>query len=201
MTSNMRTRNEEQYEKNRRHILDTARDLMVKHGPDEVSLRMVARESGYSPASLYEYFENRDAILAELASRAMDLLGRELRSVNEADPLKQLIMLGRAYLRFATENPRDFLLVFSRLPSRRRSFDSPVPARSPYAPVLEAVKRFGDTGGFNPEGDLNTETAALGLWGLVHGLAMLRLEHLRDFEADFTPAVEGIIRAYLQGLR
>ncbi len=196
----MRTRDEEQYEKNRRHILDTARDLVVEHGPDAVSLRMVARESGYSPASLYEYFENWDAILAELASRAMRLLNRELREVKNDDPEEQLVHLGMAYLRFALDNPRDFLLVFSRMRSRRRSFNDAVPSRSPYAPVLEAVERYGDAGGFKPDGDLNTETAAFGLWGLVHGIAMLRLVHLHDFEADFTPAVEGMIRAYLKGL-
>ncbi len=197
----MRTRNDEQYEKNRRHILETARDLVVKHGQEVVSLRMVARESGYSPASLYEYFDGWEAILSELASRAMDLLNRELRKVGEPDPMEELVQLGMSYIRFALDNPRDFLLVFSRMPSRRRSFDEAVPAKSPYAPVLEAVQRYGDAGGFDPGGDLDTETAAFGLWSLVHGIATLRLAHLRDFQADFSSAVEGMIRAYLQGLK
>lgn len=50
------------YNANRASILQTALILFGEHGYDGVSMDMIARESGYSKASLYQYFKDKESL-------------------------------------------------------------------------------------------------------------------------------------------
>jgi AcrR family transcriptional regulator len=47
----------------RRQILDTAMDLFIENGYEEVSIRRIADHIEYSPATIYLYFQDKDDIL------------------------------------------------------------------------------------------------------------------------------------------
>ena len=197
----MKVRDENKYQLNQELILDTARDLIVKHGIEQVSLRKIAKESGYSPASLYEYFDSKDSILAELAWRANARLSKKLRGIRKEDPLEHVVELGMGYIEYAIDHTQDFLLAFSHLPSKRQSLDQSVPGASAYAPVLEGISRCVESGLLKPGEAQNPDTVTFGFWSLVHGMAMLRITHLRDFEVDFDKYTRGLLLAYLLGFR
>ena len=46
------------------YIVDAARQLLYEEGAEAVTTRRVAERSGVAVGSLYQYFPNRDAILA-----------------------------------------------------------------------------------------------------------------------------------------
>jgi AcrR family transcriptional regulator len=48
----------------RTEILTAARELLLEVGPEELSLRQVARRADFSPAALYTYFTSRDEIVS-----------------------------------------------------------------------------------------------------------------------------------------
>ena len=50
------------YNANRTSILQTALILFGEHGYDGVSMDMLARESGYSKATLYQYFKDKEEL-------------------------------------------------------------------------------------------------------------------------------------------
>lgn len=50
------------YNANRASILQTALILFGEHGYDGVSMDMISRESGYSKASLYQYFKDKESL-------------------------------------------------------------------------------------------------------------------------------------------
>jgi len=182
----------------RRRILLAARALVVARGHESVSLRAIARRAGYSPASLYEYFDGKHSLLRALAEEAAARLFVALGATgpHEAD-LPPLVRIGLAYLRFARQSPEDFLLLFARLPSRRRSSAETPPAASPFALVLAAAREHREGCGLRAgDGD---EELAYAVWGLVHGLAMLQLTHLKAFEADFVRADALALRALIDG--
>jgi AcrR family transcriptional regulator len=52
-------------------ILDTAADLIVRHGRANVSAIMVADAAGLPVSSIYQYFANMDAVAAGLVERAI----------------------------------------------------------------------------------------------------------------------------------
>jgi AcrR family transcriptional regulator len=64
---------------NRGAILDAARRVAVREGTGELSLRAVAAEAGYAPASVYEYFRNRAELVLALAADDLGSLARALR--------------------------------------------------------------------------------------------------------------------------
>lgn len=49
------------------YIVEAARQILYEEGADAVTTRRVAERSGVAVGSLYQYFPNRDAILARLA--------------------------------------------------------------------------------------------------------------------------------------
>ncbi len=61
-------------------ILDAARALILEQGPEQLSLRAVARRSAYSPAALYEYFDGKDALIAAVADESLTWLKGMLES-------------------------------------------------------------------------------------------------------------------------
>ena len=53
---------------NRTAILEAARRVAGREGAHLLSLRAVAAEAGYAPASVYEYFRNRAELVLALAA-------------------------------------------------------------------------------------------------------------------------------------
>jgi len=66
---------------NRGAILDAARRVATREGAIALSLRAVAAEAGYAPASVYEYFRNRAELVLALAAED---LGQVVRSLRES---------------------------------------------------------------------------------------------------------------------
>src|SRR5579871_6227674 len=74
---------------NRAAILDAARRIAGHHGTGNLSLRSVAAEAGYAPASVYEYFRNQAELVIALATDDLASLIRELREKKDAAPSLQ----------------------------------------------------------------------------------------------------------------
>ena len=51
-----------------------ARELLLEVGPEELTLRQVARRADFSPASLYTYFSSRDDIVVALHAESLQRL-------------------------------------------------------------------------------------------------------------------------------
>lgn len=185
----------------RRSILEAARELIVAEGHEKVSLRAVAAASGFSPASLYEYFDSRDDLLRTLAAEASNRLGVAL--LHAADrgkpPAAALIEVGLAYVDFAREHPEDFLLLFGRLESARQNFEQSVPSASPYSVVMNCVRAALGAAGRRAT-QATVDQISYVLWAASHGMAMLQVTHLHGFDADFRAADRTGLQSLVRGL-
>jgi len=183
----------------RRSILNAARSMVVADGHGDLSLRAVAAKAGFSPASIYEYFDSRDDLLAAVAQEGMERLRLALAQALEKSkrPADALEHLGLAYVQFAQEHPEDFLLLFARLRSKRRNLNQP--SGSVYGIVCTACHAALKDAGARAT-SLQVERAAYGLWAAAHGMAMLQLTHLQGFQANFKAADRQALRALIQGL-
>src|SRR5271170_6120503 len=116
MASTTRTRNPRgQGERLRIALMDAARELLLELGDqDKLSVRAVTARAGVSANALYMHFANKD----ELLSAVMIASYKELRALlhaavpPEADPIGQLRAFGSAYLKFATERPGIYRVLF-----------------------------------------------------------------------------------------
>jgi AcrR family transcriptional regulator len=64
-------------------ILDAARRVAARDGARNLSLRAAAAESGFAPAALYGYFENKDALLLALAADDLASISRAVRTATQ----------------------------------------------------------------------------------------------------------------------
>lgn len=158
----------------RQKVLDASLALIKEGGLDRLSMREVARKAGVSHQGPYHYFEDREAILAAIASEGFSKLGRSLGAAAQtgSDPAKAVENVGRAYVDFALRNPAYFQAMFradavplDRYPDARQREDEA------FGDLVEGVgKAFADQ-----PSDVR-QSIAIACWAMVHGLATLILE-------------------------
>ncbi|MFN7277907.1 MAG: TetR/AcrR family transcriptional regulator [Betaproteobacteria bacterium] len=175
--------------------LERAAQLAANGGSGALSLRALARELGVSPAALYRHFAHTDALLDELAGRALAALEVALREALDreasADPAARLAALGRGYLAFARAHPDAFRIVFEL----RRNALADAQQAEPYTLLLRAV------GALAPPGaeDARVQRAALAAWAFVHGLAAL--ESQQAWRGAIASVADDLLRDYAIALR
>ena len=83
-------------------------------GPDAVSLSGIVREMSMSPAAVYRYFANRDALLADLVVDAYDALADSLVALERGpgSAEEHLDVVLHATRSWALEHPNAYRLVF-----------------------------------------------------------------------------------------
>jgi len=98
----------------RAKILEATSRLMVEEGFESVSIRRIAEQIEYSPATIYLYFRDKaeliDAICQELFGQMVEVIGDAV--ARETDPLKKLRLGIRAYIEFGISHPNHYLAVF-----------------------------------------------------------------------------------------
>lgn len=88
-------------------ILDAAERLYTQRDSDSISMNEIARAAGCSRATLYRYFENREALRTAYIHRETRRLGREIiaRTGRIEDPQERLITSILVTLRMVRESP------------------------------------------------------------------------------------------------
>lgn len=95
-------------------ILLKAKEILLTYGHEGLSIRKIATEIEYSPATIYLYFKDKDDILHELMEIGFKLLGDYMKEVfQESDPVKKIYLTGKAYIRFGLENKDWYDLMFN----------------------------------------------------------------------------------------
>ncbi len=158
----------------RNSLLDAAERLLLSQSPAALSLRSVAREAQVSHAAPYHYFADRAELLKAAGDRCMErFVAAQTRAVAaREDARERLLAMGEAYLDFAIREPHAFSLVYD---PELCPPDNPSPERAPLieaneqllADVLRDAQRAGFRRGVDPE------ALGAGLWGAIHGLAVL----------------------------
>jgi AcrR family transcriptional regulator len=79
----------------RERLLDAAEGCLEQFGPQKTSMEDVARAAGMSRATVYRYFENRDALLLGVASRqASALAGEAIQYLAQFDNISDWLVEG-----------------------------------------------------------------------------------------------------------
>lgn len=157
-------------------ILDHAGDLFLEDGLEGFSMRKLARRVGLTAPAIYRHFENRDAILVELiresAQTMLTYLGRALVGTSPLDRLKRA---GAAYLDFALDHPRFFLLYGSmcaRLDAELMEEGVGEAVESVAQFWEDRVRECMQTGAFR---SADPDQIGLTLWAHAYGLVSLHL--------------------------
>ena len=80
--------------------MKAAGELFLKHGYEGFSLRQVAEQIGYSPGTIYLYFDNKDDLLRALADEGLSPFSR-MFEVGRTAPSPTRRLSGSSLLRAA----------------------------------------------------------------------------------------------------
>ena len=107
----MARRVKEEPKVHRERIAGAAEKLFLEKGIDKTTVSDIAEEAGYSKATLYVYFENKDDIISYLVLRSMSLLKELIISKTSRRKTDKANFLGicRAVLEYRKEYPVYFL--------------------------------------------------------------------------------------------
>jgi len=100
-------------------IKASARGLLVREGPDALTLRAVAREVGLTAPALYRYVDGHEGLVAALSQDVLDEITATLEaardSVGRDDPVGRLMAACRAFRDWSLAHPREFQLTFASM--------------------------------------------------------------------------------------
>ncbi|MEZ4770675.1 MAG: TetR/AcrR family transcriptional regulator [Caldilineales bacterium] len=192
------------YQRTRQAILDAATEIIHEDGPDALSMRELADRIDYSAAGLYEYFGSKEEIVLAVCEEGHRRLAAYMLAVDRTlSAGDYLYGIGKAYIRFALENPDHFLLMF-RYPETAGDPETVEPHQnmdSSYAILLQGIERGIDEGVFLVRQGFGLNEMGYAAWTLVHGIAMLRVTALREYPQDLDAVDDQTLHNFLRGLR
>lgn len=182
----MRTkkRRERDREKMREAILSAAKQLFVKEGFDNVSMRRIGAAIDYSPAAIYRYFKNKREILSTLRDEGFKrfVKTQEKRRESYPNPLERLKDGGRGYVRFALQEPDYFHLMFcTNCEQVELEGELARSAMQSFELFRSTVAECVESGCF---GDVSVDIVVVAMWANVQGLAELITSGRLDFMLD-----------------
>jgi AcrR family transcriptional regulator len=161
----------------RRLILDAALKVFVEEGLEHLSIRRIADIIAYSPTTIYLYFEDKNHLLFELCEIGflrMAEMNNNLTGIQ--NPLERLHRMGENYIKFGMEHPAYYDLMFNQAaPMERLAIMDNAEWNSGDRAFAELKEIISDciAQGMIRKGDTNT--IAMAVWGMVHGLVSLRV--------------------------
>lgn len=157
----------------REALLGAAEVQLENYGPAALSLRKLGRQLGVTPGAPYRHFDDKDDLLAALATEGFRRLRAQMMEAQDVDlnGEERLKRAGLGYLQFATSHPELFRLMFGWMPAR----DVPELCEAGDAAfaAFEGVLQ-----GCADEGLLTKSVPEAGLlaWSAVHGAAFLLID-------------------------
>lgn len=182
-------------------LLEAARILLERDGPEAISFRAIARAAGVSQTAPYHHFQNKEDLLATLAGNGFQELGicQEYAAANANPGRGRIVAIGLDYVRFAIANPQLYRLMFGVGISNWRAYPDVLELKSAtFRPIQTALTTHlaesGKTDG------VRLEDIATSAWSLVHGMSMLIIDGSLDHAGSDPLKIERILTGYVDAL-
>jgi AcrR family transcriptional regulator len=185
----------------RSDIVDAAHEILAEIGSADISLGEVAHAAGIGRTTLYEYFRDKDDLIASLVEeRLPQVVDAMIESVGHTDDVEARILgLASATVRFVISDPVLGVILHRELP--RLSAESQARIRAAHADLageMTATWRRGvDQGRFR---EMAPDVAGRFMNELILAAAKILISS-PDAEARFPEVVADLDRFLLGGLR
>ena len=185
----------------RAEILDAASQLLLRTGDREaVSIRAVADAVGVTPPSIYLHFADKAELINAVCLRHFVDLDRYIVAAIEGteDPLEELRLRARAYIRFGREHPEQYRILFmSRPDASEEPPDAQLLEACGFNALLETVERAMSGGAIARQDPV---LVATGLWTVVHGVTSLAISMAHYPLVPLETLVDHLFETYGRGL-
>ena len=170
-------RREREKQQIRQSILSAARQIAAEEGWQAVTTRKVAEQIEYSQSTIYEYFENKEAILLAVLRSGYEQLVVLVQAAfaSTDDPEARLLAMSEAYWDFAFRSPELYQVMHGLAGisfGRYGHPDTPVEVRQSFGLAREALQQWAEANGVE-RADITDLVEARR--GLMHGLITLAM--------------------------
>ncbi|MEM8866777.1 MAG: WHG domain-containing protein [Verrucomicrobiota bacterium] len=164
-------------------------ELVVAEGPAALTARNVAKLIGYTPGTLYNLFENIDALGTAINTKSLRRFSQEIEHIlhGHSKPKKQLRKICQAYLDFHQREPELWALCFAT-PNKTSSEAHQAAVEEVFHPVTAALAPISG-------GTKAARQDAKILWSTLHGICLLQETGKLDV-AENDPA-EALVKRFL----
>ncbi|WP_321880744.1 TetR/AcrR family transcriptional regulator [Paraburkholderia bannensis] len=183
----------------RRTIVETALEMLHEQKGWQFTLREIARRAEVSHSAPYRHFADKTALLHELALIGFDRLRDELVAALDVatDAPALLLALAYAHLRFGTQNPELYRLMFNTDAGEPSDIHLDPRTQAPFLLVIDVLERGQREGTIRERSALGQATAC---WAHLHGLTMLAIDGRLVPEKVGDHAIEDALATLLDGL-
>ena len=153
----------------RRTVLEAAVSIVASSGPDDLSLREIARTAGVSHQAPYHHFGDREGIFAAICEEGFSLLADSLG--NSATQTREAMF--HAYVTFALTHPGHFRVMFRNDICNLDHYPTALAqAERAFGALTDFVaSALGESASLD-----HIRMTATYMWSVAHGLATLLLD-------------------------
>jgi len=186
----------------RQEILDAARDLFVREGYENVSMRKIAEKIEYSPTTIYLYFQDKADLLDCICEETLARLIRKQNVLEQttSDPLERLRLSLKSYIDFGLKHPNHYMVTF--MMTRGVETQAPMKSQEAGQKAFDFLRR---TLALCAERKLieigDVETTAQVIWASIHGLTSLLIARPKFPWVERNRLIDTLVDTTLQGLR
>ena len=154
----------------RKAIMEAALDITATSGLEGLSLREVARKIGVTTAAPYHHFQDRQALLLDLAIDAYGKLREVLEQAKTRarDASAEVAAAATAYYRFGRQHRAEYAIMFAGEFTTHTRFAEMMSAANA---CLDLVRT--SIADASRLGEKETAEAAFCAWSLLHGILQL----------------------------
>jgi AcrR family transcriptional regulator len=158
----------------KRALTEAALELVTEKGPKGFTLREVARRAGVSAAAPYRHFSDKAQLLGAVATQGFIQLHATLSAATDekADLTRQVLDMGRAYVRWAVTHPDYYQVMFGSELDKSDKRELLTAGARAFDDLLDAIVRC-QQAKLVPAGD--PREIAGPTWSLLHGISMLTI--------------------------
>lgn len=186
----------------RQEILDAAREMFVRDGFENVSMRKIAEKIEYSPTTIYLYFQDKADLLDCLCEETFTRLVKKQNVLDQsiADPLERLRKSLRSYVEFGLKHPNHYKVTFMMPPpldEPRRGVRSGELGKKAFAHLRNTLSLCVDHRLLVIQ---DVEATAQTMWAAVHGLTSLLIAHPKFEWLDRNRLIDTLVDMVTAGL-
>ncbi|MFL0198631.1 TetR/AcrR family transcriptional regulator [Clostridium sp. WILCCON 0269] len=180
----------------KKDMISKGLDLLNKEGLEGFSLRKVASMCGVSNNAPYKHFKNKEELINAIALEVSQAFATSLLESTQKypdNPRLQIVEMGRSYVKFMIENPEYLKFLFlteHKYPIFVKNNKLLHPEGTPFDIFKKSCEYYLESISDNKE---SYYLDSLYMWSLVHGIALLIVNKVIEYDGDYLELVDKII--------
>ncbi len=184
----------------RHKILDAATRLFAERGYENVTIRRIAEEIEYSPATLYLHFRDKSELLDAICTQTFRKLDAALDRIlnRELPAADKLRLCMREYTRFGLAHPHHYLITFCTPPPPGLDQIARDPGAASFQKLKNGLLACQQEGAVRAE---NIDLQAQSVWMHIHGVTSLLITAQHFPWVRRETLIEAALDNLMRGLR